>query len=181
MTAQPREIRRYVTNDGKIPFAQWLDSLRDIKAKTKIAQRLNRVSLGNLGDHQNIGKIIGDEKMPTSDSYHDSLIESLKDSHYAAVYLETHLETEEHEFEPELLKLALTHVLEALGSQVLTPEQMTIQVKNLEQLMKKSPPEAINDLAYLLKSLGLKLTVKVDPQIQENNQTYPINQVKITV
>ena len=37
--------------------------------------------------------------MPVSDSYHDSLIESLKDSHYAAVYLETHLEGDEYEFE----------------------------------------------------------------------------------
>ncbi len=52
MAAQPREIRRYVTSDGKVPFAQWLDSLRDIKAKTKITQRLNRVNLGNLGDYK---------------------------------------------------------------------------------------------------------------------------------
>ncbi|WP_253256887.1 hypothetical protein [Microcystis aeruginosa] len=51
MAAQPRDIRRYVTTDGKVPFAQWLDSLRDIKAKTKIAQRLNRLNLGNLGDY----------------------------------------------------------------------------------------------------------------------------------
>ncbi|TRU22186.1 MAG: type II toxin-antitoxin system RelE/ParE family toxin [Microcystis aeruginosa Ma_MB_S_20031200_S102] len=55
MAAQPREIRRYVTSDGKVPFAQWLDSLRDIKAKTKIAQRLNRVNLGNLGDYKSLG------------------------------------------------------------------------------------------------------------------------------
>ncbi len=55
MAAQPREIRRYVTSDGKVPFAQWLDSLRDIKAKTKIAQRLNRVNLGNLGDYKSVG------------------------------------------------------------------------------------------------------------------------------
>ena len=52
MVAQPREIRRYVTSDGKVPFAQWLASLRDIKSKTKIAQRLNRFNLGNLGDYK---------------------------------------------------------------------------------------------------------------------------------
>ena len=39
--------------------------------------------------------------MPVSDSYHDSLIESLKDPHYAAVYLETHLEGDEYRFESE--------------------------------------------------------------------------------
>jgi len=55
MAAQPRDIRRYVTTDGKVPFARWLDSLRDIKAKTKIAQRLNRLNLGNLGDYKSVG------------------------------------------------------------------------------------------------------------------------------
>lgn len=55
MEAQPREIRRYITPDGKIPFAEWLDSLRDRKAKAKIKERLKRVSLGNLGDCKSVG------------------------------------------------------------------------------------------------------------------------------
>lgn len=29
--------------------------MRDIKAKTKIAQRLNRLNLGNLGDYKSVG------------------------------------------------------------------------------------------------------------------------------
>jgi hypothetical protein len=29
MEAQPREIRRNVTLEGKVPFADWLNSLRD--------------------------------------------------------------------------------------------------------------------------------------------------------
>jgi putative addiction module killer protein len=56
MEAQPREIRRYVTLEGKIPFADWLNSLRDRKAKTIIEKRLNRVSLGNLGDYRSVGE-----------------------------------------------------------------------------------------------------------------------------
>ena len=40
--------------------------------------------------------------MPVSDSYYDSLIESLKDPHYAAIYLETHLEGDEYGFEYQL-------------------------------------------------------------------------------
>jgi putative addiction module killer protein len=52
MEAQPREIQRYVAPDGKIPFDEWFDNLRDTKAKTKINKRLNRVNLGNLGDHR---------------------------------------------------------------------------------------------------------------------------------
>ncbi|MGH2416102.1 MAG: DNA-binding protein [Microcystaceae cyanobacterium] len=119
--------------------------------------------------------------MPVSDSYHDSLIESLKAPHYAAVYLETHLEGDEYEFEPELLKLAFSHVLEALGSQILTPEQMTIQIKQLEELMQKPGKEAIHHLELWLKSLGLKLTITVAPEIQEiNNQNDVVNSVEVT-
>lgn len=52
MEAQPREIKRYITSDGKIPFAEWLDSLRNNKTKSIIDKRLNRVSEGNLGDYR---------------------------------------------------------------------------------------------------------------------------------
>ncbi|MBD2211544.1 type II toxin-antitoxin system RelE/ParE family toxin [Calothrix sp. FACHB-156] len=55
MEVQPREIRRYIAPDGKIPFADWLESLRDRRAKAKIKERLKRVSLGNLGDYKSVG------------------------------------------------------------------------------------------------------------------------------
>ena len=48
MEAQPREVQRYITPDGKIPFDEWFDSLRDIKTKAKIEARLERVKLGNF-------------------------------------------------------------------------------------------------------------------------------------
>jgi putative addiction module killer protein len=56
MEAQPREIQRYITSDGKVPFAEWFDSLRDINAKGKIISRLNRVAAGNLGDYRSVGE-----------------------------------------------------------------------------------------------------------------------------
>ncbi|MBC6420270.1 MAG: type II toxin-antitoxin system RelE/ParE family toxin [Hormoscilla sp. SP5CHS1] len=58
MEVRPREIRRYITPDGKIPFAEWFDSLRDRKAKAKIKERLKRVSFGNLGDHRSVGESV---------------------------------------------------------------------------------------------------------------------------
>ena len=120
--------------------------------------------------------------MPTSDSYHDSLIESLKDPYYAAIYLETHLEGDEYEFEPELLKLALSHVSEALGSQLLTPEQIKCNAVQLEELMEKPGKEAIHGLQSWLKSLGLKLTVTVDSEISNpNNQQEVVNQLEVRV
>lgn len=55
MEVQPREIRRYIAPDGKIPFTDWLESLRDRRAKAKIKERLKRVGLGNLGDYKSVG------------------------------------------------------------------------------------------------------------------------------
>lgn len=55
MEAQPREVRRYVTPNGKIPFDEWFDSLRDNKTKAKIEARLERVKFGNFGDYRSVG------------------------------------------------------------------------------------------------------------------------------
>ncbi len=56
MEATPRELRVYVTEEGREPFSEWLASLRDIKARAKIRVRLDRVSLGNLGDCHGVGE-----------------------------------------------------------------------------------------------------------------------------
>ncbi|MGK7924760.1 MAG: type II toxin-antitoxin system RelE/ParE family toxin [Spirulina sp.] len=56
MEAQPREIQNYLTEAGNSPFEDWLNSLRDVKARRKIKLRLDRVSLGNLGDYKSVGE-----------------------------------------------------------------------------------------------------------------------------
>ena len=56
MEAEPREIRRYITANGKVPFAEWLDRLRDRRARLKIKLRLDRVEEGNLGDCRSVGE-----------------------------------------------------------------------------------------------------------------------------
>lgn len=56
MEVQPREVQRYITPDGKIPFAEWLSSLRDRSARARIQSRLKRVSSGNLGDYRAVGE-----------------------------------------------------------------------------------------------------------------------------
>jgi putative addiction module killer protein len=54
--AMPKELRVYVTDEGREPFSEWLESLRDIKARAKIRVRLDRVSLGNAGDCHSVGE-----------------------------------------------------------------------------------------------------------------------------
>ena len=55
MEATPKELQVYVTEDGRVPFSDWLASLRDLKARAKIRVRLDRVGLGNLGDCHGVG------------------------------------------------------------------------------------------------------------------------------
>jgi putative addiction module killer protein len=46
------EIRHYVTREGKDLIAEWLDGLRDTKARIAIDRRINRLELENFGDHK---------------------------------------------------------------------------------------------------------------------------------
>jgi putative addiction module killer protein len=43
-------IEEYLTEDGTSPFAEWLAALKDPKARMRLLARLDRASLGNLGD-----------------------------------------------------------------------------------------------------------------------------------
>ncbi len=54
--ATPRELEIYVTEEGRAPFAEWLDSLRDIRGRVKIRTRLDRVRLGNISDRTSVGE-----------------------------------------------------------------------------------------------------------------------------
>ena len=44
------EVRRYVARSGCDVIGDWLASLEDLKARARIAARLDRLSLGNFGD-----------------------------------------------------------------------------------------------------------------------------------
>ena len=56
MEVQPREIRRYIAPNGRVPFLEWYNGVRDIKTKVKIDARLDRIELGNLGDYKTVGE-----------------------------------------------------------------------------------------------------------------------------
>lgn len=105
-------------------------------------------------------------KAPTSISYHPYLISKLKDPDFAGVYLETHFEEDEQP-EPELLKLALEHVLEALGNPKMTTEQVQSHSQRLDKLLSQPGPQSIYALAAWLNALGLKLTVIPSEKIQD--------------
>jgi len=51
-----KEIVQYQTKSGKVPFREWLLSLKDITTRARIRTRLDRLALGNFGDCKSIGE-----------------------------------------------------------------------------------------------------------------------------
>ena len=49
------QLRYYQTADARQPFAEWMTGLHDRQARNRIAARLARVALGNLGDVESVG------------------------------------------------------------------------------------------------------------------------------
>lgn len=69
MDAVPQTMREYVTAEGKIPFREWLDALRDVRARAKIRVRLNRIRLGNFGDAKPVGDGVSELRIPYGPGY----------------------------------------------------------------------------------------------------------------
>jgi putative addiction module killer protein len=46
----------YRSADGREPFAEWFESIRDPSNQDRIDVRLRRMELGNLGDHRAVGE-----------------------------------------------------------------------------------------------------------------------------
>jgi putative addiction module killer protein len=46
------EIQHYLLPDGQDTFTNWLVKLKDTTAKIAIVRRVNRIELGNFGDHK---------------------------------------------------------------------------------------------------------------------------------
>ena len=48
------KIVHYVSHEGKDYFDQWF-RVQDLQARSRVQVRLNRVRLGNFGDHKSVG------------------------------------------------------------------------------------------------------------------------------
>jgi putative addiction module killer protein len=51
-TSDVYEIRHFLTPDGKDVYAEWQRKLHDTNARIAIDRRINRIELGNFGDHK---------------------------------------------------------------------------------------------------------------------------------
>ncbi len=69
MISTPREILSYITEDGRCPFEEWLESLKDRTARALIRKKLNRVRLGNLGKVRHLGDGVSELKLDLGPGY----------------------------------------------------------------------------------------------------------------
>lgn len=56
MEPQERELRIYVGPNGRVPFEDWLRSVRDKRTKAHILSRIDRLRMGNFGDCEALGE-----------------------------------------------------------------------------------------------------------------------------
>ena len=53
--AQPRELEIYRTSNDQEPYTQWFESIPNLKTRTRIQARIDRLESGNLGDYKSLG------------------------------------------------------------------------------------------------------------------------------
>jgi putative addiction module killer protein len=63
------EIVVYQTAEGIAPFEGWLVKLRDRQAKVHVLRRIQRVSLGNFGDHKGLGEGLAELRIDHGPGY----------------------------------------------------------------------------------------------------------------
>lgn len=69
MEVTPLEVEVYSTNEGKQPFTEWLNSLKDKKGADKILLRIRRIQTGNLGDHKSIADGVFELRIDSGPGY----------------------------------------------------------------------------------------------------------------
>jgi DNA-binding phage protein len=106
-------------------------------------------------------------KISSSDSWLDSLIESLGDPEEAAEYLSVALE--EKIGTRQLLRNAIKDVVEAYGRINNLSEEAKSYYEQLENLLSKNGGSEIHNLINLLGALGFKLTVDLKKEEEFGN------------
>ena len=66
--SQSKILEIYQTSEGKKPFVDWLEDLDD-KTRFRVKERLDRVSLGNLGDWKTVGKGVFELRLSFGSGY----------------------------------------------------------------------------------------------------------------
>src|ERR1043165_3549999 len=69
MDAWERQVLIYRTREGRVPYLEWFDSIRDRQTSQKIEARIGRVRLGNLGHTRGVGEGVMELKIDYGPGY----------------------------------------------------------------------------------------------------------------
>ena len=61
--ATPKRVVAYMTPNGKEPFTDWLNDLRDVMGRKRILARISRLQDGNYGDCEPVGEGVSELRM----------------------------------------------------------------------------------------------------------------------
>ncbi|MCL1467985.1 DNA-binding protein [Argonema galeatum] len=106
-------------------------------------------------------------KMPTSDSWLDALIESLKDPEEAAGYLSVALEPEDPE--PKLLRAVLQDAIDARFKMNNLSDKAKLYHQQLDKILLENGGKEIYTLVSLLDELGFRIEVKIKDNIDNQH------------
>src|SRR4051812_21035056 len=65
----PKEVVAFRARNGRVPFEDWLDDLRDKRAVARVLARLARVRNGNIGDCKPLGDGITELRIDCGPGY----------------------------------------------------------------------------------------------------------------
>ena len=69
MEVTPKNLQIFRTKNGSQPFTEWIEELRDQRAKQKIMARLARVRSGNFGNVNTVGEGVHELKIDFGPGY----------------------------------------------------------------------------------------------------------------
>lgn len=169
-----KELVIYVTQDGKQPFVEWLESLKDKTIRFRIKERLDRVALGNFGDYKSLkdgltelrfkfglesttilARLFSEVNMVKKTSYQDYLIKSLKDPEEAAGYLNAALDGGDI----KVFLLALHNVIQAQGGIANVAHKTDKSRTSLYKALSLKGNPYLESIQIILDAIGLHLQV----------------------
>ncbi len=69
MLIAPKKLVAFRTNDGHVPFEEWLNDLKDKTSVARILARLVRVRQGNFGDCKSVGEGVSELRVDSGPGY----------------------------------------------------------------------------------------------------------------
>lgn len=93
-------------------------------------------------------------------SYHEELIESLKDAKEANLYLKMAMEEYQDDGDTEALLVALRNITEARGGMGMLAKKTHLNRQNLYHILSKKGNPTLDTFGLILNSLGYKLSIQ---------------------